>query len=302
MDRLGIARADRSQRVSASSVAEIFVDDAGERAIYMAAAATPRRRLRTCARTRRSCARAARHHRGVAAAARGAHARARARAHATARATVVDLDLPPSDALASGSATRRRSTQCCAGRICSSPRRAHVASSCRAGSDPLALARRCARASATARSSSPTARAGCAIAADGFEGLRARAPVKAIDSDWRRRRVPGRLLAALAADLGWEDAARLANACGARVRRAARAFPEDPDRARARARARIRSRCARAARRRRPERRAFVREALASFGVASKSSTSCAAGSIPGLSVARARCSRARASAPAACT
>ena len=59
-------------------------------------------------------------------------------------------------------------------------------------------------------------------------------PVKAVDTTGAGDAFLGGLLAALSAELGWEDAARLANACGAACVEQLGAFPEDPERARAR--------------------------------------------------------------------
>ena len=107
MDRAGIAR-DIVLDGSASSFAEIFVDDAGERAIYMAPGATAETTRRAGAPRSRapSSARAARLTTEVSQLPLDAALEALRIAREAGIPTVVDLDVPPSDALASG--TRRR--------------------------------------------------------------------------------------------------------------------------------------------------------------------------------------------------
>jgi arabinose-5-phosphate isomerase len=234
MDRLGIARAI-DLAGSASSVAEIFVDDAGERAIYMAAAATaettPERVRAHAAFVRRArCVTTEVSQLPLAAA-----LEALLLAHANGASTVVDLDVPPSDALASGLGDEAALDAVLRGADLLKPSK----NACRelvsgTGSDPLALAQAL-RARFGNRAVVVTdGEAGCAIAADRFEGFVRARPVKAIDTTGAGDAFLGGLLAALAADLGWEDAARLAHACGAACVEQLGAFPEDPAHARAR--------------------------------------------------------------------
>ena len=77
-------------------------------------------------------------------------------------------------------------------------------------------------------------RAGCAIAASDFEGVVAGHEVNVLDTTGAGDAFLGGLLAALHHGLGWEDAGRLANACGAACTEQMGAFPVDPTAARAR--------------------------------------------------------------------
>jgi arabinose-5-phosphate isomerase len=76
--------------------------------------------------------------------------------------------------------------------------------------------------------------AGCAIAAQAFEGFVPASAVKAVDTTGAGDAFLGGLLVALHHGLGWEAAGRLANACGAACVEKLGAFPDDPARARAR--------------------------------------------------------------------
>ena len=76
--------------------------------------------------------------------------------------------------------------------------------------------------------------AGCAIAAQAFEGFVPARAVKAVDTTGAGDAFLGGLLVALHHGLGWEAAGRLANACGAACVEKLGAFPDDPARARAR--------------------------------------------------------------------
>src|SRR4029453_10498074 len=98
VDGLGIAHSIE-RNGSASSVAEIFVDDAGERAIYMAPAATSET---TPERVRAHAAFVQRARRVTTEASQLPLAAALELARAAGAVTAVDLDMPPSDALASG--------------------------------------------------------------------------------------------------------------------------------------------------------------------------------------------------------
>src|SRR5262245_3231634 len=234
MNRLGIAH-EIDLAGSASSVAEIFVDDAGERAIYMAAAATSET---TPERVRAHAAFVSRARRVTTEVSQLPLAAARAAlelARRSGAATAVDLDVPPSDALAAGLGDEAALDAVLRGADLLKPSKI----ACRelvsgAGGDPLALARAL-RARFGNRAVVVTdGEAGCAIAADDFEGFVRARPVKAVDTTGAGDAFLGGLLAALAAELPWEEAARLANACGAACVEQLGAFPEDPERARAR--------------------------------------------------------------------
>jgi len=234
MDSLGIAR-EIDLAGSASSLAEIFVDDAGERAIYMAPAATSET---TPEWVRGHAAFVARARRVTTEVSQLPLAAARAAlelARASGAATAVDLDVPPSDALASGLGDEAALDVVLRGADLLKPAK----SACRelvpgAGSDPLALARALRKRFGNGAVVVTDGEAGCAIAADGFEGFVRARPVKAVDATGAGDAFLGGLLAALSAGLSWEDAARLANACGAACVEQLGAFPGDPTRARAR--------------------------------------------------------------------
>jgi sugar/nucleoside kinase (ribokinase family)/D-arabinose 5-phosphate isomerase GutQ len=234
MDRLGIERDVRSDG-SATSIAEIFVDDAGGRAIYMAPGATSET---TALHVRRDHAafvrRAARLTTEVSQLPLEAALEALRLAREAGAQTVVDLDVPPSDALAtlgdeasldavlrgadllkpSGSAARELAPG--------------------AGGDALALARAM-RARFGNRAVAVTdGENGCAIAAEDFEGRVAAPRVKPVDTTGAGDAFLGGLLVGLRHGLGWEASARLANACGAACCEKLGAFPDDPLAARAR--------------------------------------------------------------------
>src|SRR5262245_14358936 len=171
MERLGIAHSIELAG-SASSVAEIFVDDACERTIYMAPGATSEttpERVRAHAGFVR---RAKRVTTEVSQLPLAAAIAALDLARAAGAATVVDLDVPPSDALAAGlgeeaalEAVLRRAD------LLKPAKTACRELVPRAGSDPLELARAL-RARYGNRAVVVTdGEAGCAIAADEFEGF-----------------------------------------------------------------------------------------------------------------------------------
>jgi arabinose-5-phosphate isomerase len=269
MDRLGIAH-EVERTGSATSVCEIFVDDAGERAIYMAPAATSEttpERVRAHAEFVR---RAARVTTEVSQLPLAAAIAALELARAAGAATVVDLDVPPSDALASGLGDEAALDAVLRGADLLKPSK----SACRelvsgGGGDPLQLARALRARFGNGAVVVTDGEAGCAIAAEEFEGFVRARPVKAVDATGAGDAFLGGLLAALAAELAWEDAARVANACGAACVEQLGAFPEDVERVRARV-LELHPAAARAMRAA-PIRVAAspaVSEALASFGVA----------------------------------
>jgi len=234
MDRLGIER-DLVLEGVASSVAEIFVDDTGGRAIYMAPGATAET---TAEQVRRHHAatirRAARLSTEVSQLPLAAAAEAIAIAREAGIPTLVDLDVPPADALRTlGSASELDAVL--RGADLLKPAKAaarELAGDSRA--DALDLARALRARFGNAAVVVTDGDAGCAIAADGFEGRVRAKPVRAVDTTGAGDAFLGGLLAALRAGLGWEDAGRLANACGAACVEKLGAFPDDPAAARAR--------------------------------------------------------------------
>jgi ribokinase len=233
MERLGIAHSIELAG-SATSVSEIFVDDAGERTIYMAPAATSET---TPERVRAHAAFVGRARRLTTEVSQLPLAAARAAielARASGAATVVDLDLPPSDAIAAGLGDEAALDAVLRGADLLKPAKSACRELVSGTSDPLELARAL-RARYGNRAVVVTdGEAGCAIAAGDFEGFVRARPVKVVDATGAGDAFLGGLLAALAAGLGWEATARLGNACGAACVEQLGAFPDDAPRARAR--------------------------------------------------------------------
>jgi arabinose-5-phosphate isomerase len=233
MQRLGIATSlDLSG--SASSVAEIFVDDAGGRAIYMAPAATSETgpaHVREHAEFIRSAARLTTE---VSQLPLAAAKEALAIAREAGIPSVVDLDVPPSDALA-GLGDEATLDAVLRGAQLLKPAKAAARELVPgAGNDPLAMARALRERFGNEAVVVTDGEAGCAIAASNFEGFVPAQPVKAQDTTGAGDAFLGGLIAGLHHGLGWEDAGRLANACGAACAEKLGAFPDDPAAARAR--------------------------------------------------------------------
>lgn len=233
MDRAGIER-HLVLDAAASSTASIFVDDEGGRAIYMSPAAT--------AETTPEHVRA--HHAGFLRRAARVTTEVSQLPLATALEvlrlaaeagipTLLDLDVPPSDAVpvlgdeATLHAVLRAATLV-------KPAKAAARELAPGTHDALDLAR-----ALRGRFAIPTVvltdgEAGCVIATDGFEGRVAAPVVKPVDTTGAGDAFLGGLLVALHLGLDWSAAGRLANACGAACVEQLGAFPEDAERARAR--------------------------------------------------------------------
>lgn len=235
MDRLGIAR-NLILDGSATSVADIFVDDAGERAIYIVRGAT----------AETSAAHIRDHHADF----------IRSAAQVTTEVsqlplpavlevlriardasipTLVDVDVPPSDAIPELGDRETLVAVLTEADVLKPSRAAARELVPEAADEALALAR-----ALRARFESEAVvvtdgDAGCAIAAEEFEGCIPARPAKALDGTGAGDAFLGGLLAARHAGLGWGDAARLANACGGACVEQFGAFPDDPAAARARA-------------------------------------------------------------------
>lgn len=234
MQRLGIARDIRLEG-SASSFAEIFVDDAGERAIYMAPGATSETRAE---HVRDDFAgfirRAARLTTEVSQLPLEAAREALRVAGENAIPTVVDLDVPPSDALAQLGDEQTLLEMLRAADLLKPAKRAAQELAPDAAADALGLARGMRERFGNRAVVVTDGAAGCAIAAADFEGFVPATPVKALDTTGAGDAFLGGLLAALHHGLDWESAGRLANACGAACAERMGAFPDDPGAARAR--------------------------------------------------------------------
>ncbi|MCC6642954.1 MAG: SIS domain-containing protein [Deltaproteobacteria bacterium] len=234
MDRLGIER-DLVLDGSASSLAEIFVDDAGERAIYMASAATGET---TAEHVRRHHAqfirRAARLSTEISQLPLDAAHEALAIAREAGIPTVVDLDVPPSRATGHLGSERLLHDVLRAADLLKPSKAAAAELVPDAKADALALAKGL-RARFGSRAVVVTdGPRGCAIVADGFEGIVPSVAVKALDTTGAGDAFLGGLLAGLHHGLSWQAAGRLGNACGAACAERLGAFPEDALRARAR--------------------------------------------------------------------
>jgi arabinose-5-phosphate isomerase len=233
MDRLGIER-DLVLGGSATSMAEIFVDDAGARAIYMAPGATAETtaehvRERHAATIRR----AARLTTEVSQLPLAAALAALEIARDAGVATCVDLDVAPADAAALGSPEELEAVLRAA-ELLKPAKSAVRALLPEAGDDALALARAMRARFGNESVVVTDGAAGCAVAAAGFEGFVPGRAVEAVDTTGAGDAFLGGLLAALHHGLDWPDAARLANASGAACAERLGAFPEDPAAARAR--------------------------------------------------------------------
>ncbi len=220
---------------SASSLAEIFVDDEGERAIYMAPGATADT---TAAHIRE------RHADFIVTAARLSTEVSQLPLDATLEAlrlardagleTVVDLDIPPRDALATlgDAATLERVLR---GADLLKPSKSAAAELVpAAGGDALAIARAMRERYGNRSVVITDGEAGCAICAEGFEGEVAARRVAAVDTTGAGDAFLGGLLVALSHEIPWQDVGRFANACGAACVQQTGAFPEDPQLARSR--------------------------------------------------------------------
>jgi arabinose-5-phosphate isomerase len=236
MDRAGIER-DLALDGSASSFAEIFVDDVGGRAIYMAPGATAET---TPEQVRRDHApfirRATRLTTEVSQLRLVTALEALRIAREAGIPTVVDLDVPPSDALAQGLGDEATLLAVLgAADILKPSRSAARELAPRASADPGELARALRSRFGCGAVVVTDGEAGCAIDAKDFQGFVRARPVKVVDTTGAGDAFLGGLLAALHAGLGWEAAGRLANACGAACVERLGAFPEDAAAARARA-------------------------------------------------------------------
>lgn len=235
MDRLGIER-DLVLDGSASSVSEIYVDDAGGRAIYMAPGATAET---TAEHVRRHHAqtiqRATRVVTEVSQLPLGAALETLQLARAAGAATVLDLDVPPSDAVPAlgGEAELRALLE--AADLLKPAKAAAAELAPEAGRDALELARALRRRFGNPAVVVTDGEAGCAVAAEGFEGRVRAYATRVLDTTGAGDAFLGGLLAGLHAGLDWEDAARLANACGATCVEQLGAFPNEPVAARTRA-------------------------------------------------------------------
>lgn len=228
MERTGIEVDIFVDPVAASSVAEIFVDDAGERSIYMAPGATGDT---TGEHVRKHHADFIRRARTLTTEVSQLPLEAALEALTIAREagaqTVVDLDVPPADATATLGDDASLTAVLSAADVLKPAKIAGRALYPEHADDPLALANAI-RARFGSRAVVVTdGDAGCAISSDEFSGLVPAPTAKVVDTTGAGDAFLGGLLVARARGLGWEDAGRFANACGAACVEQMGAFPED---------------------------------------------------------------------------
>jgi len=219
---------------SASSVAEIFVDDAGGRAIYMAPGAT--------AETSAEHVRA--HHRAFI---RRAHwltteisqlplaaaVEAVSIAQNAGIAVALDFDVPPGDAVPGLGDEGQLYTLLRGAALLKPSKRAARELIPEAGDDALKLARTLRQRFGSGIVVVTDGEAGCAMASDAYEGWVPARRVKAVDTTGAGDAFLGGLLAGLRYGLPLAEAGRLANACGAACVEKLGAFPDDAAAARA---------------------------------------------------------------------
>lgn len=235
MDRAGIEH-HLTLDGSASSVAEIFLDASGERAIYFDPAATAELTAgEVRARHADFLCRGARLTTEVHQVPLAAVAEALRIARDNGLATAVDLDVPPSDAVPALGDERTFQAVLGMADLLKPSKRAARELAGAGDADALELARRLRRRFGNQAVVVTDGAVGCAVASDEFEGV-VRAPrVAMVDATGAGDAFLGGLLAGLHQGLGWEDAARLGNACGAACIERMGAFPTDAAWARSRA-------------------------------------------------------------------
>ncbi len=234
MDRIGI---ERDLRIvdEPTSVAEIFVDDSGGRAIYMAPGATSGTRPEHVrANHAETIRRAARLTTEVSQLPLAAAREALAVAREAGVSTVVDFDLPPRDALAELGDEDALDAVLRGADLLKPAKAAARELLPGVEPDPLGLARAVRERFENAAVVVTDGEAGCAVAAEDFEGFVPARAVEAVDTTGAGDAFLGGLLTALHHGAGWRDAAQLANACGAACAEKLGAFPDAPEALRAR--------------------------------------------------------------------
>ena len=267
MDRLGIRHAiDRSG--SATSVCEIFIDAAGERTIYMAPSATSETTAEHVRRFADFIGEARFVSTEVSQLPLEAVAETLVQGKAAGATRVLDLDVPPSAAVASGLGSEEQLLALLGDAEILKPSKGACRELAEGTSDPLEMARALRARFGNAAVVVTDGAAGCAVAAEAFEGFVPGTPVKATDTTGAGDAFLGGLLVGLAHGLDWEETARLANAAGAACVEQLGAFPEDPAAAYTRVRELVPDLTAILGGPPGPGDDAATREAVASFGIA----------------------------------
>jgi arabinose-5-phosphate isomerase len=219
----------------ASTVAEIFVDDAGERSIYMAPGTTSDT---TGEHVRKVHADFIRRATTLTTEVSQLPLEASVEALRIAREagiqTVVDFDVSFSDALQSLGDEAELNAVLEAADILKPAKLAARDLFPDLAGDPLALASAIRERFGNAAVVVTDGAAGCAIASEDYHGFVPGCRAKAVDSTGAGDAFLGGLLVARHHGLGWQQSGSFANACGAACVEQLGAFPEDPDKARER--------------------------------------------------------------------
>jgi arabinose-5-phosphate isomerase len=223
---------------SASSFADIYVDDAGNRAIYMAPGATAETDAAFVRRHHADFIRsAARVSTEVSQLPLAAALEVATIAREAGIPIVVDLDVPPSQAVPGLGDEETLLALLGAASLLKPSKSAARELFPRAGDDAVALAATLRRRFGCEAVAVTDGGAGCAIAtADGVFRVPAPQARRLVDTTGAGDAFLGGLLFARARGLDWEAAALLANACGAACVEQLGAFPEDREAALARVR------------------------------------------------------------------
>lgn len=235
MDRLGIAR-HLVLDGSASSSAEIFVDDAGSRAIYMAAGATAETTSEHV-RTHHApwITRARRVSTEISQLPLAAVREVLRLARGAAVPTVLDLDVPPSDAVPGLGDEATLDEVLRAADLLKPAKAAARELVPEAGDDALAVAEALRARYGCGAVVVTDGAQGCAVSAAGVALRVAAFPAKeVVDTTGAGDAFLGGLLVGLHHGLDWAHAARLAVACGTACVEKLGAFPDAPEAARAR--------------------------------------------------------------------
>lgn len=234
MDRAGIER-HLSIEGTTSSVAEIFVDDLGQRAIYMAPGATAGTLPDLIIDEHADFIRRATYMTTEISQLPLAAALAALRIAQESRiTTIVDFDVPPSEALATLGDQQALEEILHRAQILKPSKAAAQEFLGGRVRDPLGLARELRQRLHNEVVVVTDGAAGCAIASDEFDGFVPGVPAKAVDTTGAGDAFTGGLVAGLHYELDWQTIGRLANACGAACAEQLGAFPEDPENCRSR--------------------------------------------------------------------
>jgi len=232
MDEMGIER-DIAIEGDASSVAEIFIDELGQRAIYMARGTTEGTTAEQIrGRHAGFIRRASRLSTEISQLPLPAVLASLEVADAMGIPTVVDFDIPPSEALGSLGDEETLERILAKARILKPSKAAIQELFGTAVRDPLEMARKLRERFRNDAVVVTDGAAGCGISAAEFEGFVPGMPAKVVDTTGAGDAFLGGLLAGLEYELGWEETGRLANACGAACAEQLGAFPQDPELAR----------------------------------------------------------------------